>query len=99
MDDQLRTTRGNRVPSEAGHSAVVELFVSAVVRRAAEDVALAFRFMELAGIIPAEHVRKRRPCPVPLDPIFKAAAIMRLLCWQNLPGNPAASAGLPPPQA
>src|SRR4051794_20023554 len=79
--------------------AVVELYVSALGQRAAEDVDLAFRFLKLAGVIPAEHIRLQRPCPaVSLDLMLKAAALMRLLHWQQLPGGTVNSAGLPETQ-
>ena len=69
----------------------------AIVRRAAEDVELAFRFLSLAGVIAPEKARAPHPCAVPLEVILKAAAIMRLVQWQSA-GAPPAGYELPSPQ-
>ncbi len=69
----------------------------AIVRRAAEDVELAFRFLSLAGILPPAGTRAQRPCAVPLEVILKAAALMRLLQWESA-GAPPAGDALPSSQ-
>ena len=60
-----------------------EQVVRAVICRAAEDVALACRFLEAAGVIPPESKRMKNPVPVPLALLLKIAAYVRLLRWER----------------
>ena len=73
-----------------------EQVARAVISRAAEDVDLACRFLEVVGVIPVERKRLKDPMPLPLSLLLKVASYVRLLRWEragqinDIPGLPAA---------